>query len=146
MATKFFFTRYTCFESNFCPPRFLNLINSPRLNCKDSPRTSSALALNYAYIYNMLTYVMLIFMCRYNWHCSVIHTYCMCNYTYFLSWASVSVLDIKKNFSHIDYIHICRYNIYTYIILNRYIYIYYMHTEIYAILLAAFLRQICLSY
>ena len=44
----FFFTRCTCFESNFCPPRFLNLINSPRLNCKDSPRTSSALALNYA--------------------------------------------------------------------------------------------------
>ena len=42
------FTRCTCFESNFCPPRFLNLINSPRLNCKDSPRTSSALALNYA--------------------------------------------------------------------------------------------------
>ena len=45
---SFFFTHYTCFESNFCPPRFLNLINSPRLNCKDSPRTSSALALNYA--------------------------------------------------------------------------------------------------
>ena len=44
----FFFTRCTCFESNFCPPRFLNLINSPRLNCKDSPRTSSALALNCA--------------------------------------------------------------------------------------------------
>ena len=42
----------------------------------------------------------------------------------FLSWASVSALDIKKNFSHIDYIHICRYNIYTYIILNRYLYIY----------------------
>ena len=48
---SFFFTRCTCFESNFCPPRFLNLINSPRLNCKDSPRTSSALALNYADIY-----------------------------------------------------------------------------------------------
>ena len=48
---KFFFTRCTCFESNFCPPRFLNLINSPRLNCKDSPRTSSALALNCADIY-----------------------------------------------------------------------------------------------
>ena len=47
-ARKVFFTRCTCFESNFCPPRFLNLINSPRLNCKDSPRTSSALALNYA--------------------------------------------------------------------------------------------------
>ena len=47
---KFFFTRCTCFESNFCPPRFLNLTNSPRLNCKDSPRTSSALALNYAEI------------------------------------------------------------------------------------------------
>ena len=45
---KFFFSRCTCFESNFCPPRFLNLTNSPRLNCKDSPRTSSALALNYA--------------------------------------------------------------------------------------------------
>ena len=45
-ARKVFFTRCTCFESNFCPPRFLNLINSPRLNCKDSPRTSSALALN----------------------------------------------------------------------------------------------------
>ena len=45
---KFFFTRCTCFESNFCPPRFLNLTNSPRLNCKDSPRTSSALVLNYA--------------------------------------------------------------------------------------------------
>ena len=44
----------------------------------------------------MLTYVMLIFMCRYNWHCSVIHTYCKCNYRYFLSWASVSALDIKK--------------------------------------------------
>ena len=45
---KFFFTRCTCFKSNFCPPRFLNLVNSPRLNCKDSPRTSSVLALNYA--------------------------------------------------------------------------------------------------
>ena len=45
---KFFFTPCTCFESNFCPPRFLNLVNSPRLNCKDSPRTSSVLALNYA--------------------------------------------------------------------------------------------------
>ena len=48
---KFFFSRCTCFESNFCPPRFLNLTNSPRLNCKDSPRTSSALALNYAELY-----------------------------------------------------------------------------------------------
>ena len=65
------------------------------------------------YIY-MLTYVMLIFMCRYNWHCSVIHTYCICNYTYFWSWASVSVLDIKKTsliqtiyiFVGITYIHI----------------------------------------
>ena len=50
-ARKVFFTRCTCFESNFCPPRFLNLVNSPRLNCKCSPRTSSALALNYADIY-----------------------------------------------------------------------------------------------
>ena len=49
----YFFTRCTCFESNFCPPRFLNLINSPRLNCKDSPRTSSALALNYADIFTI---------------------------------------------------------------------------------------------
>ena len=47
-ARKVFFTRCTCFKSNFCPPRFLNLVNSPRLNCKDSPRTSSVLALNYA--------------------------------------------------------------------------------------------------
>ena len=55
---KFFFTPCTCFESNFCPPRFLNLVNSPRLNCKDSPRTSSVLALNYAVYIYIYTYIM----------------------------------------------------------------------------------------
>jgi hypothetical protein len=55
----------------------------------------------------ILTYVMLIFMCRYNWHCSAIHTYCICNYTYFFVLGlSVSVGHQKKLLS---------YRLYTYL-------------------------------
>ena len=50
-SPKCFFSLVAHALSNFCPPRFLNLIKSPRLNCKDSPRTSSALALNYAEVF-----------------------------------------------------------------------------------------------
>ena len=48
-ARKVFFSLVAhALKAISAPPRFLNLINSPRLNCKDSPRTSSALALNCA--------------------------------------------------------------------------------------------------
>ena len=46
--------------------------------------------------------------------CSVIHTYCICNYTYFCLGPQCQCWTSKNNLSHIDYIHIYWYNIYLY--------------------------------